>query len=64
MDGYVAAPVLLGSAPRHQGEDSIDGRTLRVLLEVSLLKKQEEEEARAGGGGARGSHAGARPSSA
>ena len=63
MDGNVAAPVLLGSAPRHQGEDSIDGRTLLVLLEVSLLKKQEEE-ARAGGGGARGAHAGARPSRA
>ena len=46
MDGYVAAPVLLRSAPRLQGEDSIDGRTLRYLLDVNLTLKKQKEEAR------------------
>ena len=40
------SPLLLGSAPRLQGEDNIDGRTLRYLPEVNLTLKKQEEEAR------------------
>ena len=51
--GYVAAAWLLGRPPRPQGEDSVDGRTLRYLLIVNLALKMKEEERRRGGGSGR-----------
>ena len=73
--GSVATAVLLGSAPRLQGDDAIDGCTVRFLLQRNQARQREEGKARRreleeqlqelkeelGEGGVRAARAGTRP---
>ena len=42
--GNVAVAGSLGSAPCLQGDDGIDGRSIRYLLAVNLARKKQQEE--------------------